>query len=666
MRIKRNILMLCLLPLIAAACSSDANDDGLPRGDRMRVEVAAEISTRTSVDGKSFIAGDSFLLYEDKPAHDNNSKAAYTYAGGSWSGTPGLFWDDLDIWDAAGVIRNADTYFTAVLTNNGNLTLASGGNSFAIAQDQRGNDAAWLKNDLLVAYGTANASDVPASRKLSLDFKHVFAQLRIKITENTESGDNSLPIMGADTRIRISEAKNENSVAFDASAGSVTVVPSGDQKEITLRNVSSGSTYEYNVILPAQDLSSSKLVITDNANGKEYFLDLSSVTVSEGDGNLLQQHKLTTLSLKIQKKKIVLGKVMVTDWTDRSSSGIATPDDYPEIIIGGDDGGGGGGTIEPGDDYAGKTIKLNGDVDASTLNLPIGTKSVPFRGTFDGQGYKIYGIDLESAEAFLGVFGYTDGATIRNLNVEGIKIKNNNNSTNTATGGLAGYVNNTLIENCHVLGYTGGVSALYDNAGGLVGYIHGATEIRSSSASTRVEAGHDYVGGFVGKAEDGMVITECFATGEVASPGGYYVGGFAGYTYNGKIGFCYAWGSVTASRFAGGLIGRAIGTSVGNSYAAGRSVTGGATQGGLIGYSETDPQYCYWNAALAGGKGATGNLPDATNSGFTLLKTEAAMGTVLNGLNRREGNEPKLWELGVDSEEYVLPVLINNKGQAKP
>ncbi len=119
-----------------------------------------------------------------------------------------------------------------------------------------------------------------------------------------------------------------------------------------------------------------------------------------------------------------------------------------------------------------KTINVIMAADIS-VTKPIGTKSTPYRGTFDGNGHTLT-VKIEGTEEFLAPFHYVTGTTaIRNLRVQG-----------SVTGGIhsAGLVgssddNTTLtIEYCHVsTNVTGtGNSENAPHLGGILGHGHKA------------------------------------------------------------------------------------------------------------------------------------------------------------------------------------------------
>lgn len=660
------LLILLLLLLFLAACGDEADTTTLAGNQPIEVQASIHQTTRGSIAGEQFADGDTFTLYEGTPGEAGKASAEYkTTDGTTWIGE--LYWDDLQVW-TGGVLTTGTTRFTATTANG---------------------------EDLLVAYAAARVRDGATARKLSLTFKHILARLVITIAE--EDVDN-FNIMGAETSLTLNGIQTEKTITYntadDANDATTTVTPTGEAGSVVLRNRSNAPAkkYSYEVILPAQSLKTGiTLTINNNENGKEYTYDLSGSTNITGDvtdkDKMLQQGHITTLALKIQKTEITGITATLQEWTTASASAPAYPTDYPVIELGDDDDGGDGPGLEDGEDYAGKTIRLTSDIDASKLGVPIGSKNVPFRGIFDGQGYTIRNVELDDTDEdvdFLGVFGYTDGAAIKNVNIEIIKVKNTGAGNNTATGGLAGYINNTSIDNCHVFEYAKGdktvlgVSAAYNNAGGLVGYVNGASNIRNSSAAVNVTAAYDFAGGLIGQSKERMTLTQCFATGNATASN--YAGGLIGRATEGEITFSYAWGCATATtRYAGGLLGRSDGATVANCYAAAPTVSGGSRQAGLIGYTETAINNCYWNnTSIADniGVGVVGITPNNTNASFTLTKVKAAMSNIINSLNTTGETVNEIWTLtetdnyidksGTVVTGYFLPTLVNNIGKTFP
>ena len=101
---------------------------------------------------------------------------------------------------------------------------------------------------------------------------------------------------------------------------------------------------------------------------------------------------------------------------------------------------------------------------------PIGSYSNRYTGTFDGEGHTISGLQLSSIGSNnVGLFGYVDGGTVKNLNLEITSV-----SGNDYVGGVVGR-NDGTITGCMVSG--GSVTASAEDAyvGGVEGNDYGGT-----------------------------------------------------------------------------------------------------------------------------------------------------------------------------------------------
>lgn len=147
--------------------------------------------------------------------------------------------------------------------------------------------------------------------------------------------------------------------------------------------------------------------------------------------------------------------------------------------------------------------------------LPIGTRStqnqpeLPFSATFDGGDNTItyvynvgsfYNVD-GARKNYVGLFGYINGATIKNLNVAsngGLSITGNDGIVGIEyVGGIAGYAVDSTLYNA-VLAYGGWVRG-ENYVGGIVGYGERITIVSSKAVSLANVGGETYVGGIVGK-----------------------------------------------------------------------------------------------------------------------------------------------------------------------
>lgn len=92
-----------------------------------------------------------------------------------------------------------------------------------------------------------------------------------------------------------------------------------------------------------------------------------------------------------------------------------------------------------GNTYSGAYFKLAASLSAGNIT-PIGTNTAVFSGTFDGNGNTI-ALSINVAGSYVGLFGYTSGATIQNLTISG-SVKGSK-----YVGGVVGYALNTTIYN---------------------------------------------------------------------------------------------------------------------------------------------------------------------------------------------------------------------------
>jgi hypothetical protein len=217
---------------------------------------------------------------------------------------------------------------------------------------------------------------------------------------------------------------------------------------------------------------------------------------------------------------------------------------------------------------------------------PVGnSSSAAFKGILDGNGKKITGLWVNrSTTDNVGLFGYTSGATIKNLSIEATTIKGKDN-----VGGVSGYSESTTINAVSFSGKIEGGS----NIGGFVGSSGDKMVLSSNTSTIEISASGDYVGGLIGKNDAGsnLSITDCKVNNGSIS-GNNHVGGACGgilgshYSSN-NISNSYVHAVITGAQRVGGFSGSSedythtlnlsncgyIGNIKGDSYV-----------GGLIGY----------------------------------------------------------------------------------
>lgn len=218
--------------------------------------------------------------------------------------------------------------------------------------------------------------------------------------------------------------------------------------------------------------------------------------------------------------------------------------------------------------------------------VSIGSDTSNFTGSFNGQGHTISGLTINRAGAnYVGLFGYTNGATISNVTLSGGSITGNDD-----VGALIGYMIGGSVSGASASATISGVSTGEANTGGLIGAVDGGA-VSGSSASGNVTGAGYQVGGLVGYLFNGGTITQSYATGNVTGTGGSdgYIGGLVGangYSLDGgTISQSYATGTVTGSSGPiGGFVGHNEGT-ITDSYATGRVIGLGSASniGGFVG-----------------------------------------------------------------------------------
>lgn len=258
---------------------------------------------------------------------------------------------------------------------------------------------------------------------------------------------------------------------------------------------------------------------------------------------------------------------------------------------------------------------------------PMGvTDSAAYTGTFDGAGHTIQGLYRSANKSLAGLFGFTNGATIKNVKVAGYL----RGSEDSSIGSIVVYARSTSVTDCvntaviNISGistyYAGGIVAtasdsstirdcvnigtlkcsfhfMYaEDAGGIAGYLASNSVISNCSNLGTIMGictddrytGKNNIGGIVGSTED-ATISDCYNIGLVTDTTSQtstkipYVGGIAGYSKS-VISNSYSVGSVTATRTdapLGGIAGYSAGGSITNCY----YLTG--TAGQVCGKSDT-------------------------------------------------------------------------------
>ena len=199
---------------------------------------------------------------------------------------------------------------------------------------------------------------------------------------------------------------------------------------------------------------------------------------------------------------------------------------------------------------------LTKDIDLSGEEwIPIGIEDKPFKGIFDGQGFVIHNMTITENRYMAGLFGYAEGAIIRNV---GLNNTTHINDTSSHVGGIVGCAEwGSIISNCY---NTGDIIANSNWTGGIVGAIHNSTIIDCYNTSDIISS---TAGGIVGGAGGESEIYNCFNTGNISSQ---IAGGIAGNTGGVIIARCFNAGDVIAPNENYAIAGGITGTSQSDSY----------------------------------------------------------------------------------------------------
>lgn len=215
---------------------------------------------------------------------------------------------------------------------------------------------------------------------------------------------------------------------------------------------------------------------------------------------------------------------------------------------------------------------------------------------FDGNGYTIFGLTINSDKEEVGMFG-TNYGIIQNLRLENVTI---NAPNANYVGGVAG-VNAGLLEGCTVSGTING---------------------------------QNYVGGITG--DNIMCISDCNVSGSVS--GNYYVGGIAGYndmlkrevqdedglpiiTYSYITG-CYSTAYISGQENVGGVVGyNECKSTLAACYATGDVIGTSNNVGGVVGYNESESTLtaCYATGNVSGTDNTVGGVVGYNNNGGDIL-----------------------------------------------
>ena len=268
--------------------------------------------------------------------------------------------------------------------------------------------------------------------------------------------------------------------------------------------------------------------------------------------------------------------------------------------------------VNSGNTYEGKYVYLTSNI---TLNIneewePIGLYPMenstpdaetnkPFSGIFDGKGYEVNGMYINTTDKAQGLFGLIIGGKILNLGIG----ENCNITGGGATGSIAGYLyDNSYVNNC----YNKSNITVDSYSGGLFGQLNIKTKIENcyNLGDINIKEGDLKVsiGGITGQLIEGAQMHNCYNEGNinVNDVTANNIGGLVGRIYvQGIINQCYNNGQVNGNQFVGGIVGALLSGSniqaniqVQSCYNTG-DINGNSGAGGIGGINQGNIINCY-------------------------------------------------------------------------
>jgi len=353
------------------------------------------------------------------------------------------------------------------------------------------------------------------------------------------------------------------------------------------------------------------------------------------------------------------------------------------------------------------------DMSAVTNFVPIGTESSNsrFTGNYDGGNYKITNLNItdsgvkfaESYYGYYGLFGYTQGAVIKNIVMQDITIDislgqddGNSEMVYCYAGGIAGWASDSKITNCRVLASGVGSSTIdvtaitgrtILSAGGIAGMVDYSDNPENAivvekcrsevSITGSINKGRDsYFGGIVGwhnTYPSGAKLQNCYNTGSISVSGtldsyrSVSIGGIVGYLYKASVLNCYSTGSLTDTttpgaeysyQYKGGIVGSTNGNVTGCYFLDATATNGIGSLSGTASDTgaapKTDAQlktpstYTNWNTAVW----------EITSAAYPVFRLTTAYSVFYNANGSTSGTVP------IDSSTYdegaTVTVLANS------
>lgn len=286
--------------------------------------------------------------------------------------------------------------------------------------------------------------------------------------------------------------------------------------------------------------------------------------------------------------------------------------------------------VNSGNDFAGKTVLLNVDIDLANRNwTPIGTDDNPFNGIFNGQNHVIsnLNITLGSTSIPAGLFGHLNSngsnkGELRNFTVDGATVNTlAATPAEHATGVVLGKIyTGNCVENVTVKNAT--VDA-YRWVGGVVGKGYGSVNyctVENVKITSHLENltsswnNGDMAGAIIGQQDEGSFTLIGNKASNVEISGYRHLGGLLGYVHHGNA---ESHKIVKDNSISGGVVSQNFAHNYDN-------ITAGSLMGEISGYYSKKDGATYIDESNNTATGVKLVLPSAVTDAASLV---AAAGT---------------------------------------
>lgn len=197
--------------------------------------------------------------------------------------------------------------------------------------------------------------------------------------------------------------------------------------------------------------------------------------------------------------------------------------------------------VNNGDKYTSTTVYLKSSLDFKGESVdPIGRDGNPFCGTFDGQGHTIKNIKISSSGKYVGLFGYTEDATIKNVIIDRSCILTSTGDDELNNAGICGLCKGSCtIEGCINKADITANRKIW--IGGILGRYINDDSNKMCTLSNNINYGtlnytglekEAKMGGIIGESNGNITIKECSNFGHLINKESgthRWTGGIVGY-----------------------------------------------------------------------------------------------------------------------------------------